>query len=165
VRCFCSDDFSSSDYQALEKAGAIYFPGGNQNKVMARIFKANIKELIIKLYHNDVPIAGTSAGTAIQSNPMLTGSGLTTSEGLGLLNHYIVDQHFLVRNRQKRLLGVLGNHPGFNGLGIDENMSAVIEDSGLITALGPTIVTLYLKENNQLKKVELTHNQIFQGSF
>jgi cyanophycinase len=165
IRCFCSETFSSSDCKNLENAGAIYFPGGNQNKVMKRIFEAKIKGLLLKLFNDDIPIAGTSAGTAIQSNPMLTGSGFRTTEGLGLLKNYIVDQHFLVRSRQERLLGVLNNHPNLNGLGIDEDMSAVIEDSKVLTALGPTIVTLYLRVNHQIKKVELTHNQIIQDSF
>lgn len=162
VRCFCSASFSRNDYIALSKAGGIYFPGGDQNKVMKRIFKAKIKNLIHRLYKAGVPVAGTSAGTAIQSNPMLTGSGIQTSEGLGLLPNFIVDQHFLVRARQERLLGALEENTNLSGLGIDENMSVVVENSSYFTALGPSIITFYLRKNNNLKKIEISHQQSFE---
>jgi len=160
IRCFCDEVFTDFDRLALSNAGGIYFPGGNQNKVMKRIFKYELKELITDLYKAGVPVTGTSAGTAIQSNPMLTGNGSESSEGLGLLEDFIIDQHFLVRGRQQRLLGALDDNQGFNGLGVDENMSVVFEDS-VFTALGPTIVTFYLRTHQGLKTVELKNGQSF----
>lgn len=160
IRCFCDENFSDSDRLALLNAGGIYFPGGNQNKVMEKIFMYDLKELITDLYKTGVPVAGTSAGTAIQSNPMLTGNGSETSEGLGLLEGFIVDQHFLVRGRQQRLLGALEDNQNFHGLGVDEDMSVVYEDS-VFTALGPTIVTFYIKTHQGLKTVELKNGESF----
>ena len=126
---------------------------------MKRILKTNTKAVIQTLYQNGVPVAGTSAGTAIQTGPMLTGNGFETSEGLGLLKNFIVDQHFLVRNRECRLLGALEAFPLLNGIGIDESMSAIIENSTQITALGPSLVTLYLRKSNHFKKIQLSHLQ------
>ncbi len=154
VRCFCEDTFSELDRLELSKAGGIYFPGGNQNKVMRRIFEYDLKPLIQNLFKSGIPVAGTSAGTAIQSNPMLTGNGSDTTEGLGLLEGFIVDQHFLVRGRQQRLLGALENNPEFHGLGVDESMS-VIWENDKFTAIGPTIVTFYLKTDTGLETIEL----------
>ena len=41
-------------------------------------------------------------------------------QGFDLLPGVVIDQHFLKRNRMKRLLGVLEDHPDLIGLGIDE---------------------------------------------
>ena len=159
IRCFCQEQFDAKDFSALSSAGGIYFPGGDQNKIMQRILKNKLKVLIRELYEKGVPIAGTSAGTAIQSNPMLTGFESETSEGLGLFDHFIVDQHFLVRNREGRLITALQQFPKHNGLGIDESMSVVVENSKKITALGPSVVCLYLRKKNNLKKIKLTNLQ------
>lgn len=160
IICFCDEEFTASDRLDLSKAKGLYFPGGNQNKVMKKILKYDLKDLITELYKSGIPVAGTSAGTAIQSNPMLTGYGSETSEGLGLLKGFIVDQHFLVRGRQQRLLSALNNNPGFNGIGVDESMSAVFENN-TITALGPTLVTLYLQTSEGIETIELSDGQSY----
>jgi cyanophycinase len=159
VICFCDKSFTLKERSLLQQSGGIYFPGGNQNKVMKRIKKNKIKFLIRSLYKSGIPVAGTSAGTAIQSNPMLTGSGSETTEGLGLLRHFIVDQHFIVRNREDRLLGALEENTNFHGMGVDEDMSAVIQDNKRITALGPTFVNLYLKQGNSYKMIQLSNKE------
>jgi cyanophycinase len=161
IRCICDEGFSLDDYDGLSNAGGIYFPGGNQNKFMARIKRTKTKQLFKKLYASNIPIAGTSAGTAIQSNPMLTGRGIEMSEGLGLLSNILVDQHFLVRNREERLVNALSNLPGFVGIGIDEDMSAVIVDSSRVTAIGPSVVSIYQKIGNTIKKVQLSDQQSY----
>ncbi|MBY0517312.1 MAG: cyanophycinase [Bacteriovoracaceae bacterium] len=157
VVCLCTSTFTAKDLKVLKKAGAIYFPGGDQNKIMARILQNNLKPVLEKLYQDGVPVAGTSAGTAIQSNPMLTGNASETSEGLGLLKRFIVDQHFVVRNREERLLKVLENNPTRSGMGVDESMSVVVKDDKEFTALGPSVVILYLKHTDGIQKIILKH--------
>jgi len=159
IQCFCKEVFTPENYRALARAGGIYFPGGDQNKIMQRIFQSHAKPLLQDLYQKGVPVAGTSAGTAIQTNPMLTGNRAETSEGLGLLAGLIVDQHFLVRGREERLLQALEAFPTLNGIGIDESMSAIIEDSTYVTAIGPSLVTLYIKNHSEIKKIELIDKQ------
>lgn len=158
IRCFCTENFSESDREALRLAGGIYFPGGNQNKVMKRIFRQNLKSLITDLYQKGIPVAGTSAGTAIQSNPMLTGNGSETAEGLGLLEGMIVDQHFVVRGREPRLLGALRNNRGYQGLGVDEDMSVVLHND-MFTALGPSVVIFYVKTDSGYQNLKLHHGE------
>tara|TARA_R110002072_G_scaffold534_6_gene4035 strand:+ start:213276 stop:213989 length:714 start_codon:yes stop_codon:yes gene_type:complete len=165
VKCFCSDAFTQQDRLKLERAGGIYFPGGNQNKVMAKIIDLNLKNKLIELFQKNIPFAGTSAGTAIQSELMLTGRGSETTVGLGLLKRFIVDQHFIVRNREDRLLGAIKNHDAYNGLGVDEDMSAVVTGGEIITALGPTQVLLYIKNKKMIQKIELSDKESFKLSF
>ena len=78
-------------------------------------------------------IGGTSAGAAIMSRMMIRyGSPKAVVDaGFNLLNLAVVDQHFLRRNRQERLLGVLNEHPEMIGLGVDEGTALVVEGDHL----------------------------------
>jgi cyanophycinase len=97
---------------------------------------------LIELYQNGAVIGGTSAGAAIMSDSMLTGSqyqpGVDTAvytedsypriarrsielvPGLGFLHNAVVDQHFVRRERHNRLLSVVLERPHLIGAGIDE---------------------------------------------
>jgi cyanophycinase len=161
VVCLCKHGFTAKDLDLLQKTGGIYFPGGDQNKIMKKVLKYNLKPLIHRLYNQGIPVAGTSAGTAIQSNPMITDSRGSTSEGLGLLKGHIVDQHFHKREREFRLLQALKNHPGFSGIGIDEDMSLVIKFDKEIIAIGPSLVSLYIFTDN-MQKIDLINGMTFQ---
>src|SRR5262249_14167905 len=56
---------------------------------------------------------------------------IETGPGFGFLPGVVVDQHFLKRNRQGRLLKVLGSYPDLVGLGIDEGTGLVVEGNRL----------------------------------
>ncbi|MFN9115567.1 MAG: cyanophycinase, partial [Bacteroidota bacterium] len=120
VECLCDE---TTDLTLMKNAGALYFPGGDQNKIMKRILSENLKPQITEMYQSGIPVGGTSAGTAIQTDPMLTGVESETAEGLGLLPYYIVDQHYLVRRRENRLVYALDMNPTLSGVGVDEDMS------------------------------------------
>lgn len=49
------------------------------------------------------------------------------SQGFGFLPRTVIDQHFLVRNRQNRLFNVLNSHPNHLGLGIDEGTALIVQ--------------------------------------
>lgn len=146
VECFCDTGWDPSKLKKIKQAGGIYFPGGDQNLIMERLKEYNLIHVIKNLFTNNVPVAGTSAGCAIQSSPMLTGVESETARGLGLLSGFIVDQHFLVRNRQARLLEALKRHPHLYGLGVDENMSIIVTNLNHFKAIGPSLVTFYVDQ-------------------
>jgi cyanophycinase len=82
-----------------------------------------------------VVFGGTSAGAAAMSLRMITGDGDLTvidgdqvgvSEGLGLLLGVIVDQHFVKRQRQNRLFGLVLEHPAERDVGIDEDTAILV---------------------------------------
>ena len=128
---------------SLVGAKLIYILGGDQNRFMKVVLGTPVYDAIHKAYKNGSTIAGTSAGAAVMSKYMITGKQLidTTSkdgfnklwdkniefsEGLGLLQNTIVDQHFLRRNRYARLISALAAHPELICVGIDESTAIIV---------------------------------------
>ena len=102
-------------------------------------------------YRGGVPFGGTSAGTAIMSPRMITGNGdftvidagqVETRPGLGLLPGVIVDQHFVKRQRENRLFGLVLAHPEELGVGIDEGTALLVEDGRHGLVVGDSVVML-----------------------
>lgn len=145
----------------IEKATGIFFTGGNQNILMSVINEFKLADIFKKKFRDGAVFGGTSAGTAIMSNPMLTGNADLTvldgskvelSEGLGLLpSGIIVDQHFIIRSRFNRLGGLILADKALLGIGIDENTSLLIKDKDA-QVIGPTQVLLFKKtDQNKLE--------------
>jgi cyanophycinase len=120
---------------AVERATLIWFPGGDQVKLMQAFEGTGVPEVIRSRYRTGAVVGGTSAGAAVMSPLMLTGDadlksitvGATkTLPGLGLWPEVIVDQHHLKRQRQSRLLSLVLEHPALIGVGIDERTAAIV---------------------------------------
>lgn len=153
----------------IETSSGIFFTGGDQNTLMSLIRDYKLADIFKKKFQEGTVFGGTSAGTAIMSNPMLTGKGdlsvidgsqIELTEGLGLLpEHVIVDQHFIVRSRFNRLAGVILNQNQKMGIAVDENTSLLIKGRGA-RVIGPTQVLIFKKTNqNKLEITVLEPNQ------
>ncbi len=119
----------------VEAASLIWFTGGDQVKLMKALDGTGIPEIIARRYREGAVVGGKSAGAAVMSAIMLTGdadlqsitAGATkTLPGLGLWPGVIVDQHFLKRQRQNRLMSLVLEHPELVGVGIDEDTAVVV---------------------------------------
>jgi cyanophycinase len=127
-------------------AGLIYILGGDQSRFMKAVLNTPVYAAIHKAYQNGSTIAGTSAGAAVMSKFMITGvqlkdctyketfdklwdQNIEFSEGLGLLEHTIIDQHFLERSRYSRIISALAAKPGYMGVGIDEGTAIIVKGS------------------------------------
>jgi cyanophycinase len=125
----------------------VFFPGGDQNHVMDVLKDTKDPEdtelfdALRRHYEAEVVFGGTSAGAAIMSDPMITGKGdlsvidgaqVEIRPGLGLLPGVIVDQHFIRRQRENRLFGLILKHRDRPGVGIDEDTALLV--SGNCTA-------------------------------
>jgi cyanophycinase len=138
----------------IDKCSGIFFTGGDQNKLMSFIKEYQLIPLFKKKFQEGVIFGGTSAGTAIMSNPMLTGEGdlsvikgsqIELAEGLGLLPpNVIVDQHFVVRQRFNRLAGLVLDKSGVIGIGVDENTAFLVQGNNA-RVIGPTQVLIFEK--------------------
>jgi cyanophycinase len=128
--------------RAIEQADLIWFPGGDQVRLMGDLEKFGVVELVQRRFRDGATVGGTSAGAAVMSTPMITGEGeelLTriasdstkTASGLGLFAGAIVDQHFVRRQRANRLIGCVLDHPDHVGFGIDERTALVVSGAQL----------------------------------
>lgn len=156
----------------LKTAKGIFFCGGDQNRIMEVLQDDELFKTMHEMYKNSVVFAGTSAGTAIMSEIMITGEGdfkvidgskVETKKGLGLSNNLIVDQHFIKRQRQNRLIGLIFKNPTLLGVGIDENTAFVIEQNRYAEVLGESKVMIFeaSKQPNEMKFLMLEKGEKF----
>jgi cyanophycinase len=134
----------------LESASLIWMPGGDQNRFMKVIAGTGLDDVIRARHRAGIAVGGTSAGAAVLSQSMITGDAdlqsLTAhktaiAHGLGLLTDVIVDQHFLRRQRQNRLMSAVLERPRQLGVGIDEATAAIFHN-GKIDVLGRSAVVV-----------------------
>ena len=141
---FSTHDVNDKNWiDSLKGAKLIYILGGDQSRFMKSVLGTPIYSAIHTAYQNGSTIAGTSAGAAVMSKYMITGTQLLDTvyketfnklwdkniefaEGLGLLQNTIIDQHFLKRNRYNRLVSALAAHPNLIGIGIDEGTAIIV---------------------------------------
>ena len=126
----------------LEDASGVFFSGGDQKRLMKTLSDLELLDYFRERYQNGLPVAGTSAGTAIMSSLMISGDGNGTAQGLGLVAGAVVDQHFLRRERLGRLIAVVEKETGILGVGIDEGSAVSVEGRTHAQAIGPSPVTL-----------------------
>jgi cyanophycinase len=122
-----------------------------------------IAEAIEAAYINGAMISGTSAGAAIMSSIMITGDqknypdytptfynlerdNMITAEGLGLIEGVIIDQHFVKRARNNRLLTAVMEYPDHMGIGIDES-TAILVKNKTAEVVGESQVLVYLNKS------------------
>lgn len=146
----------------LEKATGVFFTGGDQVHIMNVLEDETLLRALKQKYARGVVFSGTSAGAAIMSEVMITGEGdftvidgsrVQTRRGLGLLpQDMIVDQHFIKRQRQNRLFGLILGRPAALGLGIDEDTALVVTDGRRAEVIGASRVMMVKqgKEPNSL---------------
>jgi cyanophycinase len=136
---------------AIDRSTAVFMTGGNQVKLATLVVGTPLGAAFLAAHRRGALIAGTSAGASILSAHMVSfGSGGATpkfrigqvSQGLGLLDEVIVDQHFTQRNRFGRLLALIASNPAQLGVGIDEDTAAIIRPSGLLEVKGRGVVTI-----------------------
>jgi len=120
--------------RVLEGADLIWFPGGSQSRLMSALEEAELTELVVARQRAGAVVGGTSAGAAVQTARMITGSpedeGLRrdntpSGAGLDLWPATIADQHFHQRRRFGRLLSLVLDEPERIGVGIDEGTAAI----------------------------------------
>ncbi len=150
--------------EQLKLATAVFFTGGDQNKIMEVIVKLDLKNQLEKKYTDGFIFGGTSAGTAIMSDPMIAGDGDPTvlngkqvpiAHGLGLVKGIIFDMHFVKRQRQNRLMGLILAYPQYKGLGINESAAVLLENGTIREVIGgiSLLYTPVSKKNALLTEV------------
>jgi cyanophycinase len=141
----------------LDGVSAIWFSGGDQALLTAALLDTPIHARMLELYAAGCLIGGTSAGAAVMSEVMITGDEKRTKNedelwqtveadnvvrvrGFGFVKNAVIDQHFLVRRRQNRLLSLVLEHPALLGAGIDEATAILVRPDGKWEILGESQV-------------------------
>jgi cyanophycinase len=150
----------------LDGATGVWFGGGSQTR-LADVLRGTAVERAIKARHAaGAVIGGTSAGAAVLSARMITGSerklggdrppsdsseayitidrnNVITSDGFALVDNAVIDQHFVRRKRHNRLVSLVLEAPPHLGVGIDESTALVIEGNGMWRVSGRSVVVIY----------------------
>ncbi|MBC7753068.1 MAG: cyanophycinase [Moraxellaceae bacterium] len=147
----------------LSQATHIFFSGGSQTLIM-NILNSD-PQLMNQLQHaywkNNIPVAGTSAGTAVQAELMITGDTKNLEYGLGFLPKTVIDQHFFKRGREDRLRSFMKQAPGnFTGIGVDEDGSILFKRDPKTkefnsTVLGSKNIMVIGPEINQFRQEKI----------
>lgn len=141
-------DFASP----LARATGVWFMGGAQARITDTYLGTRTEDELHEVLRRGGVIGGTSAGAAIMTEVMIRSSRagkVDVGEGFGFLPNAVVDQHFLRRNREPRLMSVLADRPGYFGLGIDEETAVVIQDR-MLSVVGNSNAVVCLPQTDGL---------------
>jgi cyanophycinase len=155
--------------ELLRQATGIFIAGGTQMRLTSLLGGTMFEEELLAAYRRGAVIAGTSAGTAVQSKLMIAyGRGGPTpregiarfSTGFGFTDKILFDQHFRQRDRLGRLVYAISMHPGAFGVGVDENTAAIVEDDRHISVCGKNAITIVDgKEMKATNVAEVTNSR------
>ncbi|MDA3943667.1 MAG: cyanophycinase [Bacteroidetes bacterium] len=163
-------EMTASRLDSVRNAPFIYLPGGDQSKFVEIVGHSPLHQAILDAYQNGATIAGTSAGAAVQSKKMITGNELKyekytgeyrsieannieIAEGLGLLEHAIIDQHFIKRMRMNRLIAAAIENPEELLIGIDESTAILVDgDVAHVRGLSQVVVLRNSKRDKKENK-------------
>jgi len=128
----------------LDKATAVWFGGGGQSRIADAYVGTLAEEKFHQVLNRGGVIGGSSAGAAIMTKTMIARKKPIPqiSIGLGFLPGAIVDQHFIKRERQPRLVNAVTAFPQLVGFGIDEKTALVVYDGSKIDVIGDSYVTV-----------------------
>lgn len=170
---------SDSISALIDAAGGVFFTGGDQDRLLNRLGGTRTETALDRLYYQRGGIiGGTSAGAAAMSEVMITGNELVntdstnifhsiqaknveTKRGFGFVKNAIIDQHFMMRKRHNRLIGVVLEHPELPGIGIDEEGAILVYPDGRFRVYGLDAVIVY--DARKAKNIRVSDKGLLGG--
>ncbi|MDR6157639.1 MULTISPECIES: cyanophycinase [Chryseobacterium] len=150
-----TDKAADDDLQRLKNSKAVFFTGGDQNRISSEIKDTVITDILMEKYLNedDFVIAGTSAGAMCmpeiiiceaEEGEAILENDIKLAPGLGFLSRCIVDTHFVHRGRFGRLAHAVMIHRECFGIGLGEDTALLIKEgkraickgSGMVIGIG-----------------------------
>lgn len=138
--------------ERIEKADMLLFSGGKQENIRESLKGTKAHELMLtRFLHDDIVIAGTSAGAVALSQKIILGEkvesiyqkdDLIMDKGLGFVNQVIIDTHFTQRARLERLAEAISLYPDKLGIGVGEDTALVINGGNDCEVIGSGKVIL-----------------------
>lgn len=137
----------------LQQATAVFFTGGDQLQLTARMAGTHFGEAVrARLQTHGLVVAGTSAGAAAMSSTMIIGgpgdgtvrrADVDLAPGLGYWREATIDTHFSQRGRVSRLLTLLAENPQVLGVGLDENTAVAVTPGRGFRVLGSGVAMVF----------------------
>ena len=143
----------------LDSVTGVFFSGGDQLRLTGMLLGTKFLERIKEIYRQGGVVGGTSAGAAVMSKIMITGEeainkdedssfpiikkdNVVTAEGFGFVDFAIIDQHFIRRKRENRLIELVITHQ-MPGVGIDESTAIIVDGNKSFEVLGDRSVMVF----------------------
>lgn len=154
----------------IATAGAVLFSGGDQFKLTTVFRETAFAALLHERYVNEqFVIAGTSAGAMAMTDLMLYPGAdplkpdVLLYPGLSLIHNAIIDTHFLVRGRFRRLALAVANNPTHIGIGLEEDTGIIVRKGSSVDVIGSGLVTIIdgRSQDNPNQTVERANHDIF----
>jgi cyanophycinase len=149
---------------SIERSGGVFFTGGVQSRIAATLIREDasrtpVLDAVWRVLNQGGVVGGTSAGAAMQCNPMINGgssadslltgvdptgdTGVGLEPGLGFFPWGLIGQHHIQRGRVGRMIIALQESGLRFGYGIDENSAIEVNRSEAIAeVLCGTVIAL-----------------------
>lgn len=143
---------SAEAQELINRANGVLLTGGDQLRLTARLGGTELLRRLTERYHDEpLVIAGTSAGAAALSTPMIyqgrNDAGFVKDEihittGLQLLRDVAIDTHFIARGRIVRMAQIIATNPGCLGLGLEEDTAVLVSRGRELEVIGNGMVVV-----------------------
>ena len=149
------DEFHDADepntLRRLEDAALVFLSGGDQERLTEHLLGTEFLKILRRRHQHDAAfiLAGTSAGASALGAQMLVrgrgwrsllAGGIELLPGLGLLPDWLIDQHFIERDRYPRLLHAVLAQPHLLGLGLSEETGLLLRPGQAPEVFGDEVV-------------------------
>lgn len=147
-----ADAMDPEKIEAIDKAAGVMITGGDQLKLTAILGGTILLEKLKERYTKEnIIIAGTSAGAAALSTPMIyegeINKGMLKGDvrittGLEFLKNVAIDTHFIQRGRIVRMAQCIATNPGCIGVGLEEDTAILVTEGRKVEVIGTGLVTI-----------------------
>ncbi len=150
----------------ISESDLIFFTGGDQVRLVRLLGNSRVIEETRQRLRQGATVAGSSAGAAAASDPMLYDGQLKGlhkgrvrhHRGFGFIRGITIDTHFVQRNRISRLAQFLVSSRNDRGIGLSEDTALIIGPGGIGEVVGRgTVIVLNSQDLrfNNFKETEL----------
>ena len=157
------EDDPATAGDVIETADIVWMIGGDQNRLVEWLGTSGMLPAFQRRWSTGGIFGGTSAGAAVMTERMLTGEAdleslraatTVTAPGFNLWADVIVDQHFVARRRNNRLLSAVLDGPHEIGIGIDERTAVIVHPGNRCEVLGEGSVVIYDARRASIAEVQ-----------
>ena len=146
------DTADPRNLEILESAAGFMFTGGDQLRLTSILGGTRLMERLKERYTDDeIIIAGTSAGAAALSTPMIyTGQSdggfkkgdVYITTGLEFMRDVAIDTHFIARGRIWRMAQAIATNPQCIGIGLEEDTAILFSEGNLLEVVGSGLIVV-----------------------